>query len=464
MLNTDVAQAKRQIRTEIIAWRDAQPAAERQEKSLAIWKHFFELPEVAQARTIMLYHSIRSEVSTESAIEQVLSTGRRLALPRVDSAAKVINAHEVSDLSQLERSSFGILEPSSTAPIIDPDEIDAIAVPGLAFDALGYRVGYGAGYYDRILPLLRPDAFITGVAVAGQCVDRLPRHEHDFRLLNLVTEEGVQRQPRMQAPDRYYDAYVFDLDGTVYLGPSLIPGAAETICALRKRARVVFLSNKPINTRVDYAEKLTRLGIPTEPEDVINSSAVLTAYLADEMPSASVYCVGERPLRQELAEAGFRVIEEPAEHDYRVDVVVAAFDRTFDYAKLNNAYQCIKRGARFVATNADRTCPVEGGEIPDCAAMIGAISGASGVAPEVIVGKPHRLTAEAALKRVGARPADCLMVGDRVETDIAMGLKVGMETALVLTGTSDMSSIERERVCPHFVIPSIAALLPEDEV
>lgn len=117
-----------------------------------------------------------------------------------------------------------------------------------------------------------------------------------------------------------------------------------------------------------------------------------------------------------------------------------------------------------MATNADRTCPVEGGEIPDCAAMIGAISGASGVAPEVIVGKPHRLTAEAALKRVGARPADCLMVGDRVETDIAMGLKVGMETALVLTGASDMSSIERERVCPHFVIPSIAALLPEDEV
>jgi arabinose operon protein AraL len=463
-LKTDVAQAKRQIRAEKIAWRDAQPAAERQEKSLAVWKRFFEIPEVGQARTIMLYHSIGSEVSTRTAIQQVLSTGKRLALPRVDSAAKVIHAHEVNDLSQLERSSFGILEPSSTAPILDPGEIDAVAVPGLAFDALGYRVGYGAGYYDRFLPLLRPDAYIIGVGFAGQCADRLPRSEHDFRLLNLVTEEGVRRQPRMQAPDRHYDAYVFDLDGTVYLGPDLIPGAAETIKTLRKRARVVFLSNKPINTRLDYAEKLTRLGIPTEPIDVINSSAVLTAYLADEMPSATVYCVGELPLRQELAAAGFQVVEEPAQQGYRVDVVVAAFDRTFDYAKLNNAYQCIKRGARFVATNGDRTCPVEDGEIPDCAAMIGAISGASGIAPEVIVGKPHRLTAEAALKRVGVDPVDCLMVGDRVETDIAMGLKAGMETALVLTGASDMSSIESERVCPHFVIHSIAALSPEDGV
>jgi 5,10-methenyltetrahydrofolate synthetase len=459
-LTADVVQAKRQIRAKIAAWRDAQSAAERQAKTLAIWRHFAKLSEVAEAHTVMLYSAIRSEVSTETVLEHAFSSGKQLALPRVDSTAGVINAHLVTDLSELVRSSFGILEPSSAAPIVDPGDIDVVAVPGLAFDALGYRVGYGAGYYDRFLPLLRPDAFVAGIAFAGQRVSRVPRAKQDVRLLCLVTEEGVQRQPTMTAPDRSYDAYIFDLDGTVYLGPALIPGAAATISALRETARTVFLSNKPINTRVDYAEKLTRLGIPTQPIDVINSSAVLAGYLAGELPSASIYCVGEAPLRQELAEAGFRVLEDPAQEEYRVDVVVAAFDRTFDYAKLNNAYQCIKRGARFVATNADRTCPVEEGEIPDCAAMIGAISGASGVAPEIVVGKPHPLTAEAALKRVGVRPEDCLMVGDRVETDIAMGLKAGMETALVLSGASDEASIPREKVYPHFVVPSIAALLP----
>lgn len=461
-MTADVVQAKRQIRAQITAWRDAQSVQERQAKSQAIWKHFIGLPEVAEARTIMLYSSIRSEVLTRDALEHVLTSGKQLALPRVDRQAGVINAHLVSNLSQLVRSSFGILEPSDSAPMVDPKEIDVVAVPGVAFDTLGYRVGYGQGFYDRFLPLLRPEAFVAGIAFAGQRVNRVPRTERDVRLLSLITEEGVQRQPTMAAPDRSYGAYIFDLDGTVYLGPALIPGAAATISALRETARVVFLSNKPINTRADYADKLTRLGVPTEPIDVINSSAVLATYLAGELPSASIYCVGEASLRQELAEAGFRVLEDPVQEGYRVDVVVAAFDRTFDYAKLNNAYQCIKRGARFVATNADRTCPVEDGEIPDCAAMIGAIRGASGVAPEIVVGKPHRLTAEAALARVGVPPGDCLMIGDRVETDIAMGLKAGMETALVLSGASNEASMQRERVYPHFVIPSIAALLPAD--
>ncbi|NWG04092.1 MAG: HAD family hydrolase, partial [Syntrophaceae bacterium] len=167
-----------------------------------------------------------------------------------------------------------------------------------------------------------------------------------------------------------FKGFIFDLDGTVYLSDSLIPGADRVIRLLREKGRkVVFLSNKPIQTREDYASKLTRLGIPTQPDEVINSTFVMINYLKKIAPGARLFVVGETPFIEELKRAAFTVSEEPKEIDY----VVVAFDRTFDYRKLNIAYQAIKLGAHLVATNPDRTCPVEGGEIPDCAGMIAAI-------------------------------------------------------------------------------------------
>ncbi|MBI2161066.1 MAG: HAD family hydrolase, partial [Candidatus Rokubacteria bacterium] len=154
--------------------------------------------------------------------------------------------------------------------------------------------------------------------------------------------------------------WLFDLDGTVYRGEALIPGADTTIAALRAAGRrVAFLSNKPLGTRADYAAKLTRLGIPTDAEDVINSSLVLARHLARLDRGASVFVIGEPPLVAELRAHGFDV-----RSDHRVRWVVIAFDRTFDYAKLNTALQAVRGGARLIATNPDRTCPTEDGEIP----------------------------------------------------------------------------------------------------
>src|SRR5262245_38004736 len=154
--------------------------------------------------------------------------------------------------------------------------------------------------------------------------------------------------------------WLFDLDGTVYRGDALIPGAAETIAALRAAGRrVAFLSNKPLQTRVEYAQKLTRLGIPTTADEVINSSLVLARHLRTLDAGAPVVVSGEPPLGAELRAHGFDV-----RGDERVRWVVIAFDRTFDYAKLNIALQAVRRGARLIATNPDRTCPTEDGEIP----------------------------------------------------------------------------------------------------
>ena len=245
---------------------------------------------------------------------------------------------------------------------------------------------------------------------------------------------------------------IFDLDGTVYLSDHLIPGARQVIEQLRGQGHsMVFVSNKPLQSRTDYAAKLTRLGVPTHPDDVINSSLVLTRYLGREMPGATVFAIGEPPLLEELA-AGFRLSEDPDE----IEVVIASFDRTFDYRKLNIGFQALRRGARFFATNADATCPVAGGEIPDAAAVIGALEGCSKRKVELVVGKPSLLIVEVALEQLGLPAGECLMVGDRVETDILMGHRAGMTTALVLTGVTRRADLAHAPAQPDYVLESIA--------
>jgi len=253
-----------------------------------------------------------------------------------------------------------------------------------------------------------------------------------------------------------YRGYIFDLDGTIYRGERAIPGAPQVIAELRRRGcGVIFISNKPLQPRQHYAAKLTRLGIPTSPEDVITSAYVLGRYLAQEAPGARLYVVGEPPLLEELRAFGLVVTDGQGP----VDFVVAAFDRTFDYHKLNMAFQAIRQGARFVATNADRTCPIEGGEIPDAAAVIGAIEGCTGKKVELVAGKPSAMMIETGLARLGLPAADCLVIGDRLETDILMGRRAGTATALVLTGVTRREDLRDAPWQPDYVLESVAELM-----
>jgi HAD superfamily hydrolase (TIGR01450 family) len=249
--------------------------------------------------------------------------------------------------------------------------------------------------------------------------------------------------------------WLFDLDGTVYLGEALLPGAAEAIAALRRDGRrVAFLSNKPLHTRADYAAKLTRLGIPTSADEVVNSSIVLARHLRKLDAGAPVFVIGEPPLVGELRAHGFEVRD-----DARVRWVVIAFDRTFDYGKLNTALQAVRRhDARLIATNPDRTCPVEGGEIPDCAGMIAAVEAVTGKRVEAIVGKPSPIILEVALQTLGVGAGDCVMVGDRLETDIAMGKSLGLATVLVLSGITRGDDPRIAELAPDLVVPGIRAL------
>jgi arabinose operon protein AraL len=249
--------------------------------------------------------------------------------------------------------------------------------------------------------------------------------------------------------------WLFDLDGTIYLGEALIPGAEVVVAALRGDGRrIAFLSNKPLETRADYARKLTRLGIPAGAEDVINSSLVLARHLATLDPGAPLFVIGEPPLIDELTAHGFEVRRDP-----RVRWVVIAFDRTFDYAKLNTALQAVRGGARLIATNPDRTCPTAEGEIPDCAGMMAAVEAVTGQTVEIVVGKPSPIILEAALQRLGVAATDCVIVGDRLETDIVMGKRHGLATVLVLSGITRPDDPRIAEIGPDAVLASVRELI-----
>ena len=260
-------------------------------------------------------------------------------------------------------------------------------------------------------------------------------------------------------PTQIYPGYVFDLDGTVYLGESLLPHAAETIRELRRRgSHIVYVTNKPLETADDYAQKLTRLGVPTARSDVVTSVDALVDYLDREHPQATVLAVAERSATDELSAAGFTVTTQPLE----AQVVVVSFDRTFNYEKLNAAFQAVRYGgAAIVATNPDPYCPTPEGGIPDCAAMLAAIEACSGARAEAVVGKPSIHMARALLGRLGMPAKGVAVIGDRLLTDIAMARSMGMTGVLVLTGATSADSIDGARVQPHYVIGSLSELLPE---
>lgn len=276
----------------------------------------------------------------------------------------------------------------------------------------------------------------------------------------VVTSPDPRRLKAAQREDStvlpLYRGYAFDLDGTLYLGDHLIEGADRVIAGLRAAgARIVFVTNKPLETSLAYARKLSGLGIPAEPSDVISAIDALILYLAERHPQARVLAVAEPVLIHELEAAGFTVTDDPLQ----TDVVVVSFDRTFDYDKLTRAYQAVRAGAVIVATNPDPYCPTPEGGLPDCAAMLAAIEACTGARAEAIVGKPSAHMANAFLDRLGVAAAEAVMVGDRLLTDVAMGLNAGMASVLVMSGATTEEMLAVSTVSPTDVIDDVRGLL-----
>jgi arabinose operon protein AraL len=260
--------------------------------------------------------------------------------------------------------------------------------------------------------------------------------------------------------------YIFDMDGTVYLGNQVLPGAIEVISTIRSTGKpVVFITNKPLEDRIAYALKLSGLGIPTSPDDIITSAFVLGSYLSEQYPDYCYYVVGEARLRQELASFNLNILDELVEENPEevitpkgITAVIIAFDRQITYRKLNTAFQALITGIPYFATNPDLTCPMPGGSIPDAGALIAYFECLTGRRPDLIAGKPSQLMMEIALQKLNLPSSQVLLVGDRLETDIRMGKEAGMITALTLTGITTPGMLSLSPNQPDYVVENLSDL------
>jgi HAD superfamily hydrolase (TIGR01450 family) len=258
--------------------------------------------------------------------------------------------------------------------------------------------------------------------------------------------------PLLSRPDRLYDGYIFDLDGTLLLGAALLPGAKRLIDGLiALDRRIIYVTNNPTKRPEDVVSRLIRDGIPATPDNVINTISTTIHWLTTHEPDAVVFPIAETPLIEALAQANIRTSEDPA----AIDIILASYDRTFTYRKLQIA---------FDAVHLDRYCPMPGGNgEPDAAALVGAVEGCTGITLERHFGKPDVVMLETAMDRLNLHAADCLMVGDRLSTDIRMAHNAGMPSALPLTGETTVQLLGRAAPTdrPTFTVRQVDHIVPE---
>ena len=246
---------------------------------------------------------------------------------------------------------------------------------------------------------------------------------------------------------------LFDLDGVIYLGSTALPGAQEIFDWLESAGRPFCLvTNNSTRTALQYQEKLAEMGIQVALDKIFTSALATAQYLKKEYPAgAPVYAIGETGLHQALADAGFTFDEaEPR-------IVCVGLDQQLTYEKLRIACVAIRHGARFIATNPDRTLPTEAGLVPGCGSILAAVETSTEVAP-LVIGKPSRRMIDLALERIGLAPDEALMVGDRLDTDVEAGKAGGVRTTLILTGVHHLADVPAFPVAPDFVVNDLSEL------
>jgi HAD superfamily hydrolase (TIGR01450 family) len=236
-----------------------------------------------------------------------------------------------------------------------------------------------------------------------------------------------------------YDQVLLDLDGCIWIGDQPIPGSAEALAELRAARRAVaFVTNDARRSPEEYVRKLWALGLQASLEEVVTVGAAIQYALAGRLPGATAYVIGSPAVFRHVAESGHRIVN-GTEQATSADVVVVAGHDSFNYDELREATQAALAGAEIVAAGRDRTFPGPGGEWPGTGAIVAAIEYASQRTARV-VGKPDRLIFATALDRLGTGRA--LMIGDRVESDLAGAAAAGIDGAIVLTGISTRAEAE----------------------
>jgi 4-nitrophenyl phosphatase/NagD protein len=242
------------------------------------------------------------------------------------------------------------------------------------------------------------------------------------------------------------------MDGTIFLGDQLLPGAREFIQLISERkTQYYFLTNNSSRSRVDYAAKLHSMGLEVSAERILTSGEAAASTLASRGESSRIYLVGTPSLQREFLDHGFELSEEDP------DTVVLGFDTSLTYEKLSRLCSLVHEGTPYIATHPDLNCPTADGSIPDIGATIAFVEVSTGRAPDEIIGKPFQPMLEGILTRTGLSPSQICMVGDRLYTDIAMG-QHGLRTVLVLSGETQPEDLAESPYKPDLVVKSIGEL------
>jgi len=246
--------------------------------------------------------------------------------------------------------------------------------------------------------------------------------------------------------------FLIDLDGTLYLGDRLLPGALRFIEILREREiQFIFLTNNSSRHRGQYGKKLRGMGVEISDDQIFTSGEATAKYLSRDQYGAKVYIVGTPALEEEFVDHHFHLVDEGP------DVVVLGFDTTLTYNKLWRLCEVVRQGVPYIATHPDLNCPVEGGYMPDIGAMIAFVEASTGRRPDLIVGKPHRPMVEVLEMKIGVPAGALCMVGDRLYTDIALG-ELGLTTVMVLSGETRQEDLQDSAIQPDYVVENLGGL------
>lgn len=247
-----------------------------------------------------------------------------------------------------------------------------------------------------------------------------------------------------------YGGYLIDLDGTLFRGNEVIPGALSFMERLvQKKIPYLYLTNNSSRTPEQVAELLTDFGFPAKPEEIYTSALATAQYVKEELHASSVYVIGEEGLRKALTDVGCRLTEEQPE------VVVVGIDYQFTYEKMKKACLAIRSGATFIGTNADRALPTEKGLLPGSGSLSMGIAFSTGIEP-LFIGKPEPIIMKYAQRLLGVASSETLVVGDNLGTDILSGIHSHMDTLLVYTGYTTREMAEQSPIRATYYIDNLS--------
>ena len=251
--------------------------------------------------------------------------------------------------------------------------------------------------------------------------------------------------------------FLFDMDGTLYLGDRLYPFTIELLETIRKcGGKYLFMTNNSSKSVEDYIKKLAKLGIESTREDFITSSQATAYYLKEHHDGQKLYVCGTNSLKKELQMEGFTVIENLDE----VECIVMGFDTELTFKKLEDVSKLLltRPNLPYIATNPDLVCPTEYGSVPDCGSVCEMIFNATGKRP-VVIGKPSPLMPTLAMSRNGFAKEETAVIGDRIYTDVKSGLNAGITGILVLSGETTVEILNASEDKPHLVLNDASEIL-----